>query len=87
MSILLAQTFVVPLQFQDTIVVESGYLFYTCNVGNYKAISFPVSINVFRVLQHPVERPGRVWLCRFCEVYFALDLLRLLIHLKSSIVV
>ena len=50
--------------------MESGCLFYTCNVGNYKAISFPVSINVFCVLQRPVERPGTSVVVSFLRSLF-----------------
>ena len=45
-------------------------LFYTCNVGNYKAISFPVSINVFRILQRPAERPGTSVVVSFLRSLF-----------------
>ena len=65
MSILLAQTFVVPLQFQDTMVVPEREgaprwnldAFYTCNVGNYKAFHFRcLTFSAFYSV--PPERPG-----------------------------
>ena len=93
MSILFAQTFVVPLQFQDTIAVparEGLPRWMNCFT---RAMSSAITkrfhfrcLSTFSAFYSVHSVPVRVWLCRFCEVYFALDLLRLLIHLKSSIV-